>query len=183
MSRLQLTGHAGARFELNVTQFRSPMSAAINSVQTHTMLQHFPIRCGQPDIEFTCRFTSLDEKHQFQNFVRQHQVNAINDSKGNVTLFWPERNIENWTGFITNFAVNERRFEYAPQVTFGVDLVDSMMSERTSASSFGASFDAIFGSQIGAMQVRPDLVDSILKLPSTLLNGLTGHVSAAGGAG
>ena len=68
----------GAReFTLNVLQFRSPMSAAINSVQTRTMLQHFPIRCGQPDIEFTVQFARRQEKTVFQAFVREHQVKAL----------------------------------------------------------------------------------------------------------
>ena len=138
MSQLKLTGQDGISFKLNVTQFRSPMSAQITSAQTRTMLQHFPIRCGQPDIQFTCVFSTLDEKHGFQNFVREHQVKALTMEKNSpmdVTLFWPERNIENWTGYITQYKVDERRFEYRPDVTFGVDLVDSMMSEKTTLSS------------------------------------------------
>lgn len=152
-----LTGHNGARFELNVTQFRSPMSASINTVQTRTMAHHFPIRAGQPDMQFTVHFTSPDEKHRFQNFVREHQQNtqkaqyaSTGFDDGTVNLMWPERDILNWTGYIFNMPVREPRFEYAPRVTFGVALVNSLMSERTWEASIGSSVFSIFGPQIPA---------------------------------
>lgn len=148
MSQLLIKGHKGQEFKLNVIQFRSPMSAAIDSVQTKTMLQHFPIRAGQPDINFTCRFPSIQDKHLFQAFVRDHQINAQTDENGMVTLWWPERNIENWTGYIVDFRVREARFEYAPTATFGVALIASLMSERTKMSSFGSSWTSIWGPQI-----------------------------------
>lgn len=155
MSRLIIRGHSGAEFKLVVTQFRSPMSATINSVQTRRMAQHFPIRAGQPDIQFTAQFTSQDEKHLFQNFVRDHQLNSLDDkytdsavSGGAVTLSWPERSIVNWTGYIVDVPVQEVRFDYAPKLTFGVMLVSGLMSKRTFGSSLGASADSIFGSLI-----------------------------------
>lgn len=155
MSKLILTGHGGARFELNITQFRSPMSASINSVQTRTMQQHFPIRAGQPDMQFTAHFTSVDAKHDFQNFVREHQRNtreaqyaSSGYDDGTVRMMWPERDIINWTGYIFSMPVREPRFEYAPRVTFGVALVDSLMSERTWEASIGNSFWAIAGQLI-----------------------------------
>ena len=76
MSQLVIKAHRGRQFKLNVTQFRSPMSASINSVQTRSMMQHFPIRCGQPDINFTVRFRNNSARHEFQAFVRDHQVYA-----------------------------------------------------------------------------------------------------------
>lgn len=155
MSKLILTGHNGARFELNITQFRSPMSASINSVQTRTMQQHFPIRAGQPDMQFTAHFVSVDDKHKFQNFVREHQRNtqkaqyaSSGFDDGTVRLMWPERDILNWTGYIVNMPVREPRFEYAPRVTFGVALVESLMSERTWAASRGNGFWSIPGQLI-----------------------------------
>lgn len=158
MSQLILTGHkstwngsqASSQFRLNVTQFRSPMSAQINSVQTKKMLQHFPIRAGQPDINFTVKFSSQDEKHAFSAFVRDHQLNVQSHGyDGRVNLWWPERNIEDWTGFIVEYKVMERGVrDPAPSVTFGVSLVDSLMSEVTKISSFGASFLRVLGVQI-----------------------------------
>jgi len=169
MSQLFLTGQNGYEFALNVTQFRSPMSSSINSVQTRTMLQHFPIRCGQPDIQFTVQFRSQNDKHKFQNFVREHMVKAldVSDTVANdVNLFWPERNIENWTGYITNYKVVERRFEYAPIVTFGVDLISSLMSEKTTVSSYGSPIENLYGQQIRPWNA---VIDGILGLPSRAL--------------
>lgn len=157
MSQLILRGHDGSRFDLNITQFRSPMSASIASVQTRTMQHHFPIRAGQPDIQFTAHFADVDEKHRFQNFVRDHQVhtrmarytpgsNAY--QRGAVTLMWPQRDIVDWTGYITSLPVREPRFEYAPRVTFGVMLLDSLMSTTTTAASLGNTWWNILGPQI-----------------------------------
>lgn len=40
----------------------------------------------------------------FQDYVRKSQVSALFDQKQPwVTLWWPERNIDNWTGFIKEF--------------------------------------------------------------------------------
>lgn len=151
MSQLILSSKGFDDFKLNVTQFRSPMSASITSAQTRSMLQHFPIRCGQPDVNFTIMFANQADKHAFQNFVRQHQLNAQSmdqDTDYAVTLWWPERNIENWTGYITQYTVVEKRFEVAPTVTFGVTLIDSMMSEKTTVASRGIDIARILGPQI-----------------------------------
>lgn len=171
MSQLVVKGHQGQQFKLNVTQFRSPMSASITSAQTRTMMQHFPIRCGQPDINFTVKFASQDDKHKFQAFVRDHQIYAqshagekVGDG-GLVYLWWPERNIENWTGHIIDFKVVEARFVYAPSVTFGVALIDSLMSARTTISSSGPGISSIFGQQIPTLP-DPSTPDSLITLPT-----------------
>lgn len=170
MSHLILKGHDGALFKLNVTQFRSPMSASITSAQTRKMLHHFPIRAGQPDIQFTAQFRSIDDKHKFQDFVREHQTNThnvnYNTREGMVTLLWPERNIDNWTGYITSMPVREARFDYAPKVTFGVSLVDSMLSKRTVDYSRGNSFDFVKGPQIPAYVLDAFDVEALFQLPS-----------------
>lgn len=168
MSQLKLTGQNGAQFKLNVTQFRSPMSSSIDTVQTRRALHHFPIRCGQPDIQFTVQFNSINAKHMFQNFVREHQVRALDVDQNNardVNLFWPERNIVNWTGYISSFKVIERRFEYAPVVTFGVDLVDSLMSEKTTIASTGSDIMSIIGPQIPAWN---ESIDALITIPSRI---------------
>lgn len=173
MSKLIIKGHDGARFELVINQFRSQMSASINSVQTRTMMHHFPIRAGQPDIQFTAQFPSIDAKHKFQDFVRDHQRNALNDKyqssdsgNGAITLLWPERDILNWTGYIVSMPVREVRFEYAPRVTFGVSLVDSMLSERTFGSSIGNSFWTIAGNTLSEYIPDPADYDNFFQLPT-----------------
>lgn len=166
-----MRGHGGAEFKLVVTQFSSPMSASITSVQVRRMQHHFPIRAGQPDIQFTAQFKSQDDKHLFQNFVRDHQLNSLEDkytsaSNGAVTLLWPERNIDSWTGYIVDVPVQEVRFDYAPKLTFGVMLVDSMMSTRTFNSSLGSSFDSIFGVQIPKYVADAEDIINLFKLPT-----------------
>lgn len=162
MSQLRIYGGSDSQeFKLNVTQFRSPMNASINSVQTKTMLQHFPIRCGQPDINFTVRYASLSDKHSFESFVRKHQQETQQLTKADqklVNLWWPERNIENWTGYITSYTVVEKRFEVAPAATFGVSLVDSMMSEKTTIATRAVDIWKILGIQIPAYQGYEDVL-------------------------
>jgi len=164
MSRLLIKGPLGQRFVMNVLQFRAPMSAQIDSAQTKDMLQHFPIRAGQPDIQFTVKFASLDEKTRFEAFVRKHQVAAHNDGDKKIHLMWPQRNIINWSGFICEYKVAVRRFDYAPQVTFGVALVDSMLSRLTIVSSVGTPFSRVYGPQVP--DIITPLLDGLLQLPS-----------------
>jgi hypothetical protein len=150
------------------------MSADITSVQTRTMAQHFPIRSGQPDIQFTVQFRSIDDKHAFQSFVRDHQRNGQNadysttlttNDSGMVVLFWPQRGITNWKGYITSLQVQEVRFEYAPRITFGVTLVTSMLSDRTYNSSRGNDLLlGIISQQIGPYIAFPG--DDFLQPPS-----------------
>lgn len=173
MSKLIVKGHDSKRFELNVTQFRSSMSASINSVQTRKMMHHFPIRAGQPDIQFTVQFRSISDHHEFRDFARSHQRNALDDrysssdtSTGMIKLLWPERDINNWTGYIVNMPGRDARFEYAPRITFGVALVDSLLSERTFNLSLGNNYWAIVGDTLGAYIPDPRDVDGQFQLPS-----------------
>jgi hypothetical protein len=137
VSHLYIYDYKSREFKMNVTQFRSPMNASITSAQTAKMMHHFPIRCGQPDINFTVQYKSLEDKHEFESWVREHQQKSRMEKNSELTLWWPERNIDNWTGYITSYTVNEKRFEVAPSATFGVMLVDSMMSEKTTLGSRG----------------------------------------------
>ena len=156
MSQMVLRGHQGAQFKLNVTQFRSTMSASINTVQVRNMSHHYPVRAGQPDIQFTVQFRSIEDHHAFRDFVRDHQRNAQTadhtsaSTSGAVNLFWPERGIVNWTGYITSLPGHDARFDYAPRLTFGVSLVDSMLSDRTFQSSSGNDFWTVAGVGIGS---------------------------------
>lgn len=173
MSRLIVRGHDGREFKLVVTQFSSPMSASINSVQTRRQMNHFPVRAGQPDIQFTAHFTSQDAKHEFHDFVRDHQLNALEDdylesstSGSSVTLLWPERDITSWTGYIVDVPVEEVRFDYAPKLTFGVMLVDSLMSTRTFGASIGSSAESIFGIELSPYIPDAEDVANWFRLPN-----------------
>ena len=173
MSQMILRGHKGAQFKLNVTQFRSPMNADITTVQTRKMAQHFPVRAGQPDVQFTVQFRSIDEYHAFRDFVRDHQRNSQvadhtptrTDNSGMINLFWPQRGITDWWGYITSLQVREARFIYAPKLTFGVMLVSSMLTERTYNASLGNTLlSGIIANQIPAYSFPED---SLIQLPTT----------------
>lgn len=159
MSRLKLKG-MGRSYTLNVVEFSANIAATISSFQVQAHQHHFPIRVDQPDLTLTVIFPTESEKVDFQNFVRSHQMNALtlNTSPPWVTLWWPERNIDNWTGYITNYNAGSQRFDVAPGVSFGVALVDSMVSKRTTISSSGATFSSVFGPQVpwGPSEMRND---------------------------
>lgn len=170
MSQLKITSYDGKIFNLNVTQFRSTMSAQINSVQLSARMDHFPIRCGQPDINFSVQFPSLDEKNKFESWVRNHQLTAGTANNSEAKLFWAERNIINWSGYVTTYRVANQRFNYAPSVTFGVSLVDSLMSTKTTLMSLGADVSAILGVQIPAYTGSPDTILITPTAPLTSAN-------------
>lgn len=165
MSQLRLYDKDSKEFKLNVTQFQSTMSSQINTVQVRKMLHHFPIRCGQPDISFTVHYPSMDDKHEFEAFVRKHQLSARDDNNAEVRLWWPERNISNWTGYIVTYRVAERRFQSAPQATFGVSLVNSLMSTKTTLATRGIDVAKILGIQIGAYTGQYENDNSTIIIP------------------
>lgn len=98
-------------------------------------MQHwFPIKTNQPEIKFTVRFALEGDYEMFQDYVRKSQVSALFDQKQPwVTLWWPERNIDNWTGFIKEFEVGAQRFSPAPEALLTVELAESMVSKKVAA--------------------------------------------------
>lgn len=162
MSQLRLTSQAAGTFYMNVTAFTSPIYQTIAGVQTKTMQHWFPIKTNQPEIKFTVRFASEGDYEMFQDYVRKSQVSALFDQKQPwVTLWWPERNIDNWTGFIKEFEAGAQRFSPAPEASFTVELVESMVSKKASLWSLGANFWTLIGST-GEIP----WVDQILKPPT-----------------
>ena len=139
------SSYAGT-FALNVVAFNSPLYGTMMSGQTRNYMVYFPVKCQEPDIEFDVQFASILDYEGFQAFVRTVQKGAlINALEPGVTLYWPERNILNWSGTIRNFIGGLSRFQYAPRAKFAVDLVDSMVSVRTQIQSLAPIFDTIYG--------------------------------------
>lgn len=146
MSQLQIKAR-GKTFKMNVLSFTAPLFGNVSTVQTKTMQQHFPVRANQPNIQFSVIFTSEKEFKEFGEFIRElhvHDLDASINSKVGVNLWWPEREIDNWTGIIKNFEAGAHKGNWAPRATFSVDLVDSWVSRKTSMASFGSSFSSIF---------------------------------------
>lgn len=151
MSQLQLLTNSG-QFSLNVTAFKSPIYQQIQSAQTKTMEVHFPIKMVQPSIEFQVIFASEEEWETFQRAVRNHQQQAVSKATL-VTMNWPERSINNWTGYIRRIEAGGQRFNFAPETTVSIDLVDSYVSQRQDYGSIAANWTAIFGLGIPGLSV------------------------------
>jgi hypothetical protein len=149
MSQLILRG-MGQSHTMHVESFSTAMSASIQSVQVQAHQHHFPIRVDQPDLFFVVRFINSAEKKTFQNFARNHQMNALTATVRPpwITLWWPEREMYNWTGYINSYMAGSKRFSVASTIQFSVKLVDSLVSRRTTAWSTGANPSSIFGPQI-----------------------------------
>lgn len=151
MSQLLLLTNSG-QFNLNVLSFKSPIYQQIETAQTKTMAVHFPIKLVQPNVEFQVVFASENEWETFQRAIRNHQQQAV-QTASLVTMNWPERNIHNWTGYIRRVEAGGRRYNFAPQTTFAVDLVDSFVSQRTDYGSLAANWTSIFGLGIPGLSV------------------------------
>lgn len=165
MSRLVLRSQGiGREWKLNCLQFNSAIVASISSVQTRTMQRHYPVKVNQPTIDFLVQFSSEPEYEDFQEFVRRcHKQAQSNPDYPGVSLWWPERNINNWTGIIRNFKAGGMRRNPSPRATFSVDLIDSMVSKRSFISSIATSALEITG-----INTR----EGIVELPTPLLSAL-----------
>ena len=140
--------------KLNVTRFGSQLSGSIPSLQTKTKVLHFPYKVNQPQIQFECIFRNETDYELFQDFVRKHHLAAIGSGNdiSSVSLWWPERGINNWTGYIRGMLAGGEKNNPAPIASFSIELVDSFISRRTTLSSFGSPFQAIFGQQINYLR-------------------------------
>lgn len=159
MSQLLLRTVYFGQFALNVTSFSSSIFGTLSASQTKTKSQIFPIKANQFEITFEVIFPSEQEYETFQRFVRSTQVNALGFPGPQVHLWWPERNMYNWSGLIKEFRAGGRRANYAPRAKFVVYLIDSLVSQLTEVASY--SISATF---LGITSfVQP--VDVILTLP------------------
>lgn len=171
MSQLRLSNPTwGVRY-VNVLSFSAPMVGQISAAQTRTMVQHFPIKALQPELQVEVIFRSEDAYQDFQRYVRNTQVDAqSHDSSPGVSLYWAERSIYNWTGVIKDFQAGGRRANYTPRAKFTVDLVDSMMSSKTFIASISNMAEEIWGvSTPGGVlgsTISSAISDSLLTLPN-----------------
>lgn len=146
MSQLKISNSRWGDRYLNVLAFSSPVSGMMDSAQTRQIIHHFPWKALQPELELSVIFRGEAEYEDFQRWVRNVQIDSqVNAISPGVTLWWPERSIYNWTGLIKAFQAGGARRNYAPRARFIVDLVDSMVSSRTTLASLGTSYEEIYG--------------------------------------
>jgi hypothetical protein len=171
MSQLLIRTSYAGEFALNVIDFHSELYGTMMSGQTRNYMVYFPVKCQQPDIEFEVQFASRNDYIGFQEFVRTTQKAAlVNSLEPGVTLYWPQRNILNWTGTIRGIQGGLDRFSYAPKAKFGVDLIDSLVSVRTQIVSTAPIFDTVYG--WGTEQGEMALPGGVTS--TQLANGLNG---------
>lgn len=185
MSLLVRTTYAG-EFKLNVTDFQSSLTATMMDAQTRKYMVYFPVKTQQPDIEFNVQFASINDYLGFQAFVRTTHLNALaNSLEPGITLWWPERNILNWSGVIRGFAGGLSRFNYAPRARFTVDLIDSLVSSRTQTTSTAPLFDTIYGwgSSEGVMKPPTAASGGSFGGVGGKSSVITGNGDSAGGLG
>lgn len=137
---------------MNVLSFNSPIFGTLVPAQTKTIAQYFPIKANQPEIQFDVIFRNESEYERFQQFVRATQQFALTAQTPQITLYWPERNIINWTGVIKSLRAGGMRRNYTPRAVFVVDLIDSLVSQRTEFSSFAAPFGEIIGTTLSFLE-------------------------------
>jgi hypothetical protein len=167
MSKLVLRSRGlGRSFELNCLQFNAPIVASIGSQQTRTQMRHFPVKVNQGTADFLVQFASEKDFEDFQAFVRDTHKNAQrNDKYPGVTLWWPERDIKNWTGIIKNFRAGGMRRNYSPRAYFTVDLIDSSVALRSFISSFATDWMTIAGKgSLSGMLTLPTEAENLMDL-------------------
>jgi hypothetical protein len=144
MSQLMITGLTTS-WTMNVIAFSSPVNAQINSAQTRTLAVHFPIKMAQPDLQLDVQFFSQNDFQNFQLFVRNHQQQLSSNPAALITLFWPDKSMLNYTGYIPKFEAGAARANYAPRARFSISLVNSFITAQTDLASVAANWQAIFG--------------------------------------
>lgn len=165
MSKLLLSSNISEDIELNVLQFQSPLYQNISSVQTQSKQIHFPYKANQQQVSFLVQFSNERDYEAFQNFVRKHHLTMIGDTDKvkEVNFWWPEREFNNFTGFIKDLLAGGERFNPAPKASFTVELVDSFISRKTTISSFGSPYEMLYGRQIYSL--RGALGGGVMRLP------------------
>lgn len=143
MSHLILS-NSERTWTMNVMSFNTALNAQISGAGVKKMMHWYPIKVTQPDISFNVQFSSVIEFETFQKWVRSAHQLALEKAE-TVTMSWPERNMDNFTGFIGNFVGGGERYVQAPQGSFQVQLVDSFVSKRTELATHTLLWRAIFG--------------------------------------
>jgi len=150
MSQLRMTCVGVGSIYVKVLSFNTPLRGKMRSEQTKTMLQHFPYKADQQSLQLQIVCNGWDEYRTLQDFVRGHHLGALPAARNpEVDLWWPERGMNHWTGFIKRMQAGDERFNIAPKATLEILLIDSLLSEKTWSSSLADPFEEMFGSDIG----------------------------------
>ncbi len=166
----------GQQFDLACTSFSTQMTAQMSSVQTRKMQLHFPVKADQPEVSFDITFRNEADFERFQRFARAHQLAALNSwPNPEVVLWWPERDITNWSGIIKNFRAGGARRNPAPKARLTIDLIDSVFSKRTTLAT--AALQSAW--QLIAGYGSPAGMLTLPSMAATSMIGIGGGVTSA----
>lgn len=164
--------------DLKVIQFNSPLQGSFSTSQTKTARHHWPVKASQQHLQLQVQFSKWAEYEALQKFVRAHHLRSLKTVQyPEVTLYWPQRNIDNWTGLIRTLEAGDERFNIAPRAQLDIILIDSMLSTKTFSASMGESYTKWYNSDIG----DPSMPD--VRLPTTPTTPSTGSGGAGSGDG
>ena len=177
MSQLRVSGINQPDFYLNVVSFDSPISGEIRGVQTKSQVQYFPIKAFQPDLVCSVVFPSERVWEQWQEWARTNMVNSQKSNASGmpgVTLNWPERNINNWTGIIPSTKAGGMRYNYTPRTQVEFQLVVSLVSNLQVFQSFASNWQGLFQSTAVGSNV-----DTLFTLAENFIGGAITQGNAA----
>lgn len=150
MSTCRLSCPYVGAIDVRVTGFRSPLSGDIRTSQTKLARHSFPIKATQQNLQLDVIFRNWEAYRAMQDFARKHQLRSLGTvEQPEITIYWPERNIDNWSGVLLDFRAGQDRYVPSPKASLNFLLVDSMLSDKTWTASFGEDFEKFFESDIG----------------------------------
>ena len=150
MSFLQLIC-GGRAYEAKVMAYDSTIDGEFVSAQTKIGKQHFPFKTEHTDINFSLIMRNHAELQWFAEFVRRHHMIALGNDAQTMRLNWPERGIDNWSGFVKSIQTGEQMGITAPRVVISFILIDSLTSRRTWTASSGGDFSEIYDGYDGSL--------------------------------
>jgi hypothetical protein len=179
MSLLRLSNAEVGTFHLHVKSFNAPLQGQIQSSQTKRAKHHYPRKAGQQQLVLQCDFLSTKNYMDFQRFVRSSHTTAVGTTNNpEVNIWWPERGMEGWSGVITSIQAGDERFNSVPQAQIEILLVDSMLSQKTFASSYGETFSRFFDNDIGnPSDLLNFILPSLPRLPVGALGGRAQNIA------
>lgn len=149
MSQMRMYCAGAGTLWVKVISFQSSLDGHIQPSQTKQAVHHYPRKASHQNISFQVVCRDSAELATLQNFIRRHQKFALTSPQNpEVVLWWPERGIRDWSGIIKKVEAGDKRFNVAPKVSFTVDLVDSLLSEKTWWSSVAEDFSKFFDNSV-----------------------------------
>lgn len=176
----------GRRYSAKVMAFSSNINTNFTSVQVRMRQDHFPIKVGHNDLQMQLIMRDHSELQWFAEYIRRHHMLALGKDAATCSISWPERNMNDWTGFITGVRQGEKMGVTSPTVIIQVSLVDSLSTRRTWTSSSGSPFEELYEGEIPDLPILDPMTNrnsrtqstsetSGFAKPSTPIDNITGR--------